>query len=120
MKNTIALILLAASLTGCGSRDARSQKQMIGGWAGDGLGKITLASDSSYVFRQADGVTYQGTWTVQNGEYIATLTNCIADGQKNLQPLGSVARSKIVTLDEHHLVLETETGIKGQTITLIR
>lgn len=113
MKYTVTLILLTLILTGCGSRDAKLHKQMTGTWTNSNI-VVTLASDGSFVTRWKQGVTYQGTWTVQNGESVFTITNCIPDGRTNFEAVGSVDRAWIINVDAHHLVYE----IQGQTISL--
>jgi hypothetical protein len=116
MKYSITLILLTLILTGCGSREAKLHKQMTGTWTNSNIVKITLASDGSLVTRWKQGVTYQGTWTIQNGEFVSTITNCIPDGTTNFEAVGSVDRGRIISVDAHHLVYE----IQGQTISLRR
>ena len=128
MKQMIAFMFLSLQLTGCGRYDAELQRNdaalhrnMVGSWSRGPFFKMTLAPDGSFVSDVAHTngltyLTYQGTWGVRDGQFIATTTNCIAQNTTNFEAVGSVNRYKIIQADDSNLVY----GVPGQTISLKR
>lgn len=115
------LTLLFASLlllTSC-SRDTKLRDQITGTWTRDDSFQTTLAADGSFISQwthPAMTVTYQGTWKVQDGGVVSTITNRTAQGTTNFQTVGTVERWAIVRLDRSDLVWSNN----GQTISLRR
>ena len=121
MRHTVTLLFLGLLLTGCGRHDAQLQKAIAGCWSRGLFFKMTLSPDGSFVSdcTHTNGLTYltyQGTWSVRDGQLISTITNCIAQDTTNFEAVGSVDRSKIVQADDSNLVYVAD----AQTISLKR
>ena len=105
-------------LTGC-SPDTKLRDQITGTWAREDTYQTTLAADGSFISQwtlPTKTLIYQGTWKIQDGGVVSTVTNCIAQGTTNFQAVGSVDRWVIVRLDRSDLVWSND----GQTISLKR
>jgi hypothetical protein len=80
----------------------------------------TYSADGSFCTRIGYGerlVTYQGTWQVKGRAVLMTVTNALGTGNYGAEaPDGTVNSLKIVELDDHQLIYETE----GHTNTLSR
>ena len=115
------IALLFASLlllTSC-SRDTKLRDHVVGTWTREDTLQLTFAADGSFTTQwtfPTKTLTYQGTWRVQEGGVVSTITNCIARGITNFQAVGTVERWVIVRLDRSDLVWSNE----GQTISLRR
>jgi hypothetical protein len=113
---------LAASmllLLGCSSKpnDAKIQRLVVGTWRLDQDPSKTIQNkpDGSYTMQLAGGgsnVLVEGTWQVQSGSIIATMTNA----PPWYGPQDPVARrrpetNKVVSIDEHKfVVLSSQDG----------
>jgi hypothetical protein len=100
-------------LAGC-SRDARLRKEVAGDWAESSHFNMTMSPDGSFVshwIAPDKSLTYQGTWKIQDGKITTTLTNCIADGYSNFEPIGSVDHYAILRADAIRLVYSNDTQI---------
>ena len=74
-------------------RETELREQVTGTWVPDNTFDMTLAADGSLISRwtlPAKSVEYQGTWKIQSGKVVSTITNCIAQGTTNVQPVGTV------------------------------
>ncbi len=124
------LILL---LTACGDRDKQLsdvalRERLTGTWnvkvlrpdgSSDTYGTFTVAADDSFrselvtsVSNEMRSVTLQGFVRVRDGFLIETTTNAVphwlSEGKRGtLPPGGANSRTKIVRLDDHELVIET-------------
>lgn len=117
MKNFIAIIFaFGLILTACSSRDTKLTRMVAGRWM-HGTHEIALLLDGRFFesFQPPKGtLTYAGTWQIRDGILSFTVTN--ASGPEPHEPVGSVDRGKIVSVDAHHLIYKCE----GQTIRLSR
>src|SRR5579871_6461675 len=124
---TFALVTAAcsgqSSLTNAPSRtDAEITRNLVGSWKVDvtfpsgttGKGSVSLAKDGTFTsegtFAQGDGhisIGYAGTWQVENGVLIETVTN---SSHSNLPPVGLVTRDRILRVDNRKFVFKTESG----------
>ena len=105
-------------LAGC-SRDARLQEQVVGTWARGEAFEMTIAADGSFssvLVSPPKRVTFQGTWRIENGDLVSTLTNCIAEGITNVEAVGSIEHYRILSVDGDSLVYTLE----GQEVSLSR
>ncbi len=78
---------------------------------------MVMAPDGSFsaTFHSPQGtLTLAGTWQIKDGILIWTTTN--VSGPEPHVAIGTVDRSKIVSVDAHRLVYEVE----GHTISLSR
>ena len=117
MKSTFLFALLL--LAGCRRGDTELHDQIAGTWKGPGTFEMTLAADGTFVSQStlpAKRLTYQGTWKVQDGGVVSTLTNCNAEGTTNFQAVGSVEHWAILRADRTDLVWSNN----GQTISFKR
>lgn len=114
VKTTLPIVGLSLLLIGCGRSDAHLQKEVVGSWARDSQFKMTLSPDGSFVSHWATtnkNLTYQGTWNVQNGNMICTVTNCISQGWTNFARVGSVESYAIIRADSTGLVYSNDNQI---------
>jgi hypothetical protein len=114
MKYTTTLIASVLLLTVCGCGDKAEQHQIIGTWS-QGTTTFTLASDGTYTsvwpeFPKGQTTTFAGKWSIARGCLVLT------DVHSNSISVSDVAPSKIVSLDEHSLVLDMD----GHKISLSR
>jgi len=119
MKYPSLVIALSLVLFGCGRRDTQLQKELVGSWVRDSYFEMSLSPDGSFVSRVTTtkyNLTYQGTWKIQDGSMVSTLTNGIAAGTTNFERVGSVDRYAIIRADSTHLVYSND----GQTISFRR
>ena len=82
---------------------------------------MTILSDGSFsnsIGHSNALVTYQGTWLIKDQALVMTVTNAHGTGSHEAGPVGSVARSKIIHLDDHQFIWERNGD--GHTITLSR
>jgi hypothetical protein len=111
--------MLAFALVGCG-RSARLEKQLVGTWSRDDGFEMTFVANGSFVSKftlpPPKKLTYQGTWTVQNGAMFMLLTNRIMEGFTNAEAIGTMDHATIVRVDEGNLVFILD----GQKISLRR
>ena len=132
MKITSTILALIVLLVACGDNkqptDATLRAGLVGTWnvkvigadgSSDTHGTFTVMSDDGYrselvtvVSNESRPVTLQGFIRVQDGFLIETTTNAIPHWlpeakRGTLPPGGTVSRSKIVRLDEHQFVIET-------------
>ena len=116
MKPAVTIAVLSTLLCGCGHRDATLAKEIVGNWARDSAFETTLSPDGSFISHWAApnrSLTYQGTWKIQNGSMITTITNCIATGYTitNFERSGSVDHFTIIRADAHDLVYSNDNQI---------
>ena len=78
-------------------------------------GTMTLSPEggllTKLVFTRTNNVqnaTYQGYWRVQDGDLLITVTN--TDNAEKQFAVGRTNHLKIVSLDNHELVVETKTS----------
>jgi hypothetical protein len=119
MKTPFTIVALSLVLFGCGRRDAHLQKEVVGNWTRDSHFQMSLSPDGSFVSHWTNtnkSLTYQGTWMIQEGSLVSTITNCIADGYTNFERVGSVERWPVVRADSTDLVYSNN----NQVISLIR
>jgi len=132
MKTTLTFALVL-SLTACSYRtrsvsDSELRDRLTGTWhvkvigvdgSSDTRGTFTVASDDSYrselvttVSNEMRPVTLQGFISVRDGFLIETTTNAVPHWlpeakRGTLPPGGTTSRTRIIHLDEHELVTET-------------
>jgi hypothetical protein len=129
MKYTIPILGLSLFLTACSSYDAQLGRQIAGTWTRPMSGSSptepavftrTISSDGNFttsIGRRSALVTYQGTWQVRDGELVMTVTNAQGMGQHRAgSPVGSIDRIKIIHVDDHQWIYESE----GHTNILTR
>ena len=119
MRFTLTFVLLSLLFIGCSRRDAKLREQITGTWTRDGKFEMRLLADGSFVSYWAlsnKSLTYQGTWKIQDGSMVSTLTNCIAEGTTNFERVGSVDHFAIIRADLTDLVYSNS----GQMISLTR
>jgi hypothetical protein len=119
MKAAFTTVALGLLLVGCGRRDAHLQKEVIGNWGQSSYFKMTLSPDGSVVSRWATrdkSLIYQGTWKIQGGSMVFTITNLTAQGYTNFERVGSVERYAIIRADSTGLIYSNN----NQVISLIR
>ena len=113
----IFIISLSLLLTACGRHDAKLAKKIGGTWNDGSNDVITMSHDGSFsdtIYSKGRTNFFAGTWQVNDGFLILTLTNAVpADSH---EPIGSVRRLEVVHVDEHQLVC----GPAGHTITFKR
>lgn len=112
----IIILALSSVLTACSRRDTELTHAVGGSWT-HGNHEITLSSDGSFLesFHPPKGtLTYAGTWQIKDGILSFTLTN--VSGPEPHEPVGTVDRGKILSVDSNHLVYKSQ----GQTINLGR
>jgi len=98
--------------------DAKLTQTVSGSWT-KGSTVLVMAHDGSFSesFHFPKGtLTLAGTWQIKDGILIWTTTNVI--GPEPHMKVGTVDRSKIVSVDAHRLVYEGPD--QGQTISLNR
>ncbi len=105
------------------SPEAKLQRRLTGTWAIEGRGIMTLGPDGTFSSRWTNTHAiptavweYDGVWTVTNGACVHTITNSQSWGTTNREAGGSTDLYRILALDEHELVWESE----GQTNSLTR
>jgi len=114
MKYPSVILGLSLLLVGCSRRDAQLQKEVVGSWARDSYFQMALSPDGSFVSHWTttnSSLTYQGTWKIQAGMMISTLTNCIASGTTNFERVGSLDSFTIVRADSTELVYSNQNQI---------
>jgi hypothetical protein len=114
MKHTLAFIASVLLLTICGCSDTAERRQIVGTWF-QNTHTLTLASDGSYTstfpdFPKGHTTTYDGRWSIEWGRLAFTGVH------SNSISVSDVSSSKIVSLDDHSLVLDIGT----QKISLSR
>jgi hypothetical protein len=114
----IALMAFGFLLTPCKGGDEEIRQQVVGNWAIGKYYTTTFGADGSFNSKIAAATTngihtnnWSGTWKVQNGIMIFTITNRFPDprGTRSVNP-NDISRSSIVNLDASNLVL-VEYGI---------
>jgi len=118
LKTSFTIVALSLVLFGCGRRDAQLQKEIVGNWTLDGYFQMSLSPDGRFVSHWTTtntSVTYQGTWKIQRGSMVSTLTNCIADGTTNYERVGSVDGYKIIRVDSTGLVYSNNNQLISMT-----
>jgi hypothetical protein len=125
-------VAIGLLVTGCSERpsskantDGEITRRIVGKWkvneaVSQGLsangfvsftGHGTLASKGELTRGRCHmSIEYSGTWVVENGLLIETVTN----GNSNLVHIGLVTRDKILSIDDRRLSYQTE---KGRIIT---
>jgi hypothetical protein len=101
------VIALSLVLFGCGRRDAQLQKDVVGSWMLGSNFQMTLSPDGSFISHWAatnNSVTYRGTWKIQEGKMVSTITNCVADGFTDVEQVGSVDSYAILRVDSTAMV----------------
>ena len=119
MRFTLTFALLSLLFLGCSRRDAKLSEQITGTWTLNDKFETKLSADGSFVSHWAlsnKSLTYQGTWKIQDGGMVSTLTNCIADGTTNFERVGSVDHFAIIRADSTGLVFSNN----NQMISLTR
>ncbi len=99
------------------SRDTKLTHAVCGNWRGGASREMVMAPGGSFsaTFHSPKGtLTLAGTWQIKNGMLIWTTTN--VSGPEPHVAIGTVDRSKIISVDAHRLVYEVE----GHTISLSR
>jgi len=124
----LVLVFLSCGCHDNRSSDAAQRARLTGTWnvrvvdsdgSSDTQGTITVAPDDSYrselvttVSNEARSVTLQGYIRIQDGFLVETTTNAVPHWlpeakSGTLPPGGTTSRTKIIRLDEHELVIET-------------
>jgi hypothetical protein len=120
MKKSIIIILaLSSILTACSRRDTKLTQAVSGSWRGGTSREMVMSPDGSFSqsFHFPKGtLILAGTWQIKDGILIWTTTNVI--GPEPHVAVGTVDRSKIVSVDAHRLVYEGHD--QGQKISLSR
>lgn len=114
MKGAFTFVALSLLLLGCGRSDTQLQKTVVGSWARDSYFKMTLSPDGSFVSQWTSSnksLTYQGTWKIQGGCMISTVTNRIGEGYPNYERVGSVDRYAIIRADSTGLAYSNNNQI---------
>jgi len=114
MKTSFMILTFSVVLFGCGRSDSQLQKKVVGNWARDSYFDMRLFPDGSFVSRWTTTnhiLTYQGTWKIQDGSMVSTITNCIAEGTTNFERVGSVDRYAIIRADSTDLVYSNNNQI---------
>jgi hypothetical protein len=107
LKCTIAVLTLSLFLAGCSHRsDAKIRKSLPGTWnvdvAGDGTrSTFTIATNGDFVCRTGHGVELSGSFQVQGGFLIETVTK---SSQTNAH-LPFVSRARILQSDTNQMVV---------------
>jgi len=107
MRYASLIIALSTVLWGCSRRDSQLEKNVVGSWVRDSGFKMTVSPDGGFAshFESTNtSVTLQGTWRIQDGRMISTLTNCVAVGFTNVEPVGSEDSYTIIRADSTGLV----------------
>ena len=111
MKFTPIVFAVCLLLTGCSRHDAKLADQVAGTWMSahtvwtlspDGSFHSLLAGTNDNVIKEA---IYDGTWSVQDGFLVTTITKRSSHNLTNLASIGQVDHQKIVRLDSTSLVL---------------
>ena len=113
----IFITSLSLLLTACGRHDAKLAKEIGGTWndgSDDVLAMSPNGSFSDTIYSKGRTNIFAGTWQVNGGFLIMTLTNAVA--AEPGEPIGSVRRLEVVHVDDHQLVC----GPTGHTITFKR
>ena len=120
--------LVVASAIGCRSSrqasDAALAREVVGTWTKDTFNvntfsvtnpvifKHTISPDGTFSYvhgRKSVPVTFQGTWQVKDGEFIATFTNSFGTRNYGAAPVaGKVSHYRILHLDEHQFSYEVD------------
>lgn len=119
MKTAFTVVALSLLLFGCGCGDARLQKEVVGNWMRDNYFKMTLYPNGSFISHWASTnrtLTFEGTWKIQDGCMVTTLSNCTAVGTTDFERVGSVDRYVIIRADSTGLVYSNN----NQIISFIR
>jgi hypothetical protein len=118
MKTAFTIVTLSLVMFGCGRRDAQLQKEVVGDWTRDGYFEMSLSPDGSFVSHWTTtnkNLTYQGTWKIQDGSVVSTITNCIAEGTTNYERVGSVERWAVIRADSTGLVYSNNNQVVSLT-----
>ena len=111
MKFKPIVFALGLLLTGCSRHDAKLADQVAGTWMSahtvwtlspDGSFHSHLAGTNAGIIKEA---VYDGTWSVQDGFLVTTITQRSSQNLTNLASIGQVDHQKIVRLDSTRLVL---------------
>ena len=118
MKTPFIIATLCLLLFGCGRGDAQLQKEVTGDWTRGSYFQMSLSPDGSFVSRWAItnvNLTYQGTWKIEGGSMVSTITNCIAEGTTNYERVGSVEHWAIIRVDSTGLVCSNNNQVVSYT-----
>ncbi|PWU10501.1 MAG: hypothetical protein C5B50_25420 [Verrucomicrobia bacterium] len=129
MRKSLKYVALVLVLTAChrrnepqvSTRDAELRKVLIGTWGQEGRGATTIFADGSFsgCWSNSNGTkiwALDGTWTITDDVYVATITNSQSWGTTNRVSEGRVDRLRIIRLTSEQFVHESD----GQTNSLIR
>jgi hypothetical protein len=124
MKFILIITTLSLLLIGCSEQDINFSHQIAGTWTRQTSFNMrtfswtnpvtfTATFSSGGSFTESLGhrdslVTYQGAWLVKEGELVMTVTNAQGTGNHQAGPVGSVDRGRIIRVDEHELIYETD------------
>jgi len=110
MKIIIQLCALGLLLAGCSKvpSDVDVRKKVLGAWKMPAGRAIVTFDPNGTCVTKIPGVdlTMQGTWRVDGGFFVLTITNAI--GSETHSALGEVQRYKIVSMSDRDLVLQME------------
>lgn len=108
-------LLLTLLIAGCGRCETKLRNMISGNWVrGDGGFEINFSPDGSFVSQWTNSngsVSYQGTWTIQDGSLITTLTNSVSKGITNYERGERVDNFRIIRADSATLVYSNENQI---------
>jgi hypothetical protein len=113
MRFTLLIIAASLFLVACGrhntsqdlSGDAKLRHEIVGTWFTT-EGVITYLPDGHSLAgftNVARELAYETTWAVSNGDIIVTVTN-ITGTTTNHEPVGSVERIRVVSIDSTNMV----------------
>jgi hypothetical protein len=114
MKTSFMILAFSVVLFGCGRSDSQLQKKVVGNWVRDSYFTMRLFPDGSFASHWTStnkSLTYQGTWKIQAGSMVSTITNCIVEGYTNFKPVGTVESYAIVQADANDLVCSNNNQI---------
>ena len=114
----IPFFLLVVLLAGCDRSETQLHRQIAGSWVRDSQFEMSLSADGSFVSHWTlpdKSLTYQGTWQIQDGSMISTITNCVAEGTTNFEHIGSVDHWSIIQADRTRLVFSNKDGVISLT-----
>jgi hypothetical protein len=119
MKFALTFLALSLLLSGC-SRDAKLSKKILGTWKHDGTNTqgtgtftstTTIAPDGTFSYLRIWNErpltnTFAGTWQIREGFMFMPLTN--RSGPNPQVPPGAIIKNRIIRLDDHEFVCETD------------
>ena len=119
MRFVLILLALSLFLTGCG-HDSKLTKKIPGSWQHEGTSiqgtdtftsMMTISPDGTFSYfrvwnEKSLTNTFAGTWQIRDGFMFMTVTN--RSGPNPHVPPGAVIKSKIIRLDDHQFVEETD------------